>query len=143
MRHRLISCQFLTKDELVCIQPADFPSAGKKPLDPGEILKLPFILREQGSGTRRSIEKALTKINLNPDELSAVAELGSSEAVRQAVKAGLGVSILSRRSVAEDLAAGLVTEIKIKKFPLFRNFFLIHQKQRTLSPLAKELGDFY
>ena len=71
-----------------------------------------------------------------------MAELGSSEAVRQAVKAGLGVSILSRRSVAEDLAAGLVREIKIKKFPLFRNFFLIHQKQRTLSPLAKEFKVF-
>jgi DNA-binding transcriptional LysR family regulator len=79
---------------------------------------------------------------LNPDELSAVAELGSSEAVRQAVKAGLGVSILSRRSVAEDLAAGLVKEIKIKKFPLLRNFFLIHQKQRTLSPLAEEFKEF-
>ena len=142
VEHRLISCQFLTKDELVCIQPADFPSVGKKTLDPRELLKLPFILREPGSGTRRSIEKALTKINLNPDELSAVAELGSSEAVRQAVKAGLGVSILSRRSVAEDLAAGLVKEIKIKKFPLLRNFFLIHQKQRTLSPLAEEFKEF-
>jgi DNA-binding transcriptional LysR family regulator len=142
VEHRLISCQLLTKDEMVCIQPADFPSVGKKPLDPRELLKLPFVLREQGSGTRRSIEKALMKINLNPDELSAVAELGSSEAVRQAVKAGLGVSILSRRSVAEDLAAGLVKEIKIKKFPLFRNFFLIYQKQRTLSPLAKEFREF-
>ncbi len=141
VEHRLISCQFLTKDELVCIQPADFPSV-RKALDPRELLSLPFILREPGSGTRRSIEKALTKINLNPDELSVVAELGSSEAVRQAVKAGLGVSILSRRSVAEDLAAGLVKEIKIKKFPLWRNFFLIHQNQRTLSPLAEEFKDF-
>ena len=140
--HRLISCQLLTKDELVCVQPADFPPPGKKALDPRELLKLPFILREPGSGTRRSIEKALAKMNLNPDELSAVAELGSSEAVRQAVKAGLGVSILSRRSVAEDLAAGRVIEVKIKHFPLFRNFFLVHLKQRTLSPLAEEFKEF-
>ena len=76
VEHRLISCQLLTKDEMVCIQPADFPSGGKKPLDPRELLKLPFILREPGSGTRRSIEKALTKINLNPDELSGRGRTG-------------------------------------------------------------------
>jgi DNA-binding transcriptional LysR family regulator len=142
VEHRQISCQLLTKDELVCIQPADFPPGRKRTLDPRELLKLPFILREPGSGTRQSIEKALTKIDLNPDELRVAAELGSGEAVRQAVKAGLGVSILSRRSVAEDLAAGLVKEIRIKKFPLFRDFYLVHQKQRTLSPLAEEFKEF-
>ena len=142
VEQRQIFCQLLTKDELVCIRPPEFPPGEKKTIAPRELLSLPFIMREAGSGTRRSIENALRKINLNPEGLSVVAELGSSEAVRQAVKAGLGVSILSRRSVAEDLAAGLVREIKVNQFPLFRNFFLIYRKQRTLSPLAEEFKEF-
>jgi DNA-binding transcriptional LysR family regulator len=142
VEQRQISCTLLTKDELVGIQPANFPAGQKKPLDPRQLLSLPFIMRERGSGTRRSIETALEKIGLNPDELLVVAELGSSEAVRQAVKAGLGVSIISRRSVEEDLAAGLVKEFKVNKFPLYRNFYLLYRKQRTLSPLAEEFKDF-
>ncbi len=68
--------------------------------------------------------------------------MGSNEAIRQAVKAGLGISVISRRAVWEDLEQGRLQEIKIRNFPLLRNFYLITLKQRTLSPLAQEFKEF-
>ncbi|MBI5584719.1 MAG: LysR family transcriptional regulator [Deltaproteobacteria bacterium] len=135
-----VTCRLLTKDELVCIRPGD--SDGRNTLDPDDLRSAPFILREAGSGTRKTIEAALQKIGLKAEDLQVVAEMGSNEAIRQAVKAGVGISVISRRAVAEDLATGTIKEIKIRKFPLFRNFYLITMKQRTLSPLAQEFVDF-
>jgi DNA-binding transcriptional LysR family regulator len=140
--HRRISCQPLTTDELICISLPGPPGEKQKALDPDQLLSLPFILREKGSGTRKSFEQALKKIHLDPKDLQVVAEMGSNEAIRQAVKAGLGISVISRRAVLEDLDQGRLQEIKIRKFPLLRNFYLITLKQRTLSPLAQEFIEF-
>ncbi len=142
VEHRLISCQLLTSDELVCILPNGTGLPKGKVIEPAGILKLPFILREEGSGTRTSIEQALNKIHLDLKDLQIAAEMGSNEAIRQAVKAGVGISIISRRAVEEDLEQGRIQEAKIKGLPLKRNFFLITQKQKTFSPLAQEFKEF-
>jgi DNA-binding transcriptional LysR family regulator len=140
--HRQISCQLLATDELVCISPPKGVKEKQKALDGRELLAFPFILREKGSGTRKALEQAFKKIDLDVKDLQVVAEMGSNEAVRQSVKAGLGISIISRRAVLEDLEEGRLQEIKIKKLPLIRNFYLITLKQRTLSPLAQEFKEF-
>ncbi len=140
--HRQISCQMLTTDELVCIASPQQVKDRQKALDSQALLALPFILREKGSGTRKALEQALKKIDLDIKDLLVVAEMGSNEAIRQAVKAGVGISIISRRAVLEDLEQGRLQELKIKKFPLIRNFYLIHLKQRTLSPLAEAFREF-
>lgn len=135
---RQILCQFLTTDELACIvRPGNFPAATDS-IDIRELTRLPFVLREEGSGTRTSIEQALKKAGLELGNLQVAAEIGSNEAIRQAVKAGLGISIISRLAVEDDLKAGRLKEIRIKKLPLIRRFFLVTQRQRTLSPLAQE-----
>lgn len=140
--HRQISCHMLTTDELVCIASPQQVKDRQKALDSQALLALPFILREKGSGTRKALEQALKKIDLDIKDLQVVAEMGSNEAIRQAVKAGVGISIISRRAVLEDLEQGRLQELKIKKFPLIRNFYLIHLKQRTLSPLAEAFREF-
>ena len=140
--HRRISCQPWATDELICISLPGPPGEKQKVPGPDKLLSLPFILREKGSGTRKSFEQALKKIHLDPRDLQVVAEMGSNEAIRQAVKAGLGISVISRRAVLEDLEQGRLQEIKIRKFPLLRNFYLITLKQRTLSPLAQEFKEF-
>ncbi len=142
IEHRRITCQPLISDELVCIALPGFIRENQKVLSPDQLLTLPFILREKGSGTRSSFEQALKKIHLAPKDLQVVAEMGSNEAIRQAVKAGLGVSVISRRAVLEDLEEGRLREVKIRKFPLLRNFYLVTLKQRTLSPLAQEFKDY-
>lgn len=140
--HRQISCHLLTTDELVCISSLTPGREKQKALDSQGLVTLPFILREKGSGTRKALEQALKKIDLEVKDLQVVAEMGSNEAVRQGVKAGLGISVISRRAVLEDLEQGRLQELKIKKIPLIRNFYLITLGHRTLSPLAQEFKEF-
>jgi DNA-binding transcriptional LysR family regulator len=141
VEHRQISCRHLVRDELICIGPPG-TLTGNRITDPKEITRLPFILREKGSGTRTAIEEALKKINLEVDDLQMVAEMGSNEAIRQAVKAGVGATIISRLAVREDLELGHFKEIRINRLPMVRNFFIITHKQRTLSPLALDFKEF-
>jgi DNA-binding transcriptional LysR family regulator len=140
--HRQITSDFFTTDQMICVVPPGHALEPRKSIDPEEIMKLPFILREKGSGTRTAMEQAFKKIDLDLKDLQVVAEMGSNEAIRQAVKAGLGISIISRRAVLEDLEQGRLREAKIKKLPLIRNFYLITQTHRTLSPLAQEFKEF-
>jgi DNA-binding transcriptional LysR family regulator len=142
VEHRQITCEFWTTDQMICIAPSDFPYKIPKDVAPDEILKWPFIFREKGSGTRTAIEQALKKSRVDLKNLNIVAEMGSNEAIRQAVKSGVGISILSQRAVMEDLDHGLLQEIKIKKLSLLRNFYLITLKQRTLTPLTEEFKAF-
>jgi DNA-binding transcriptional LysR family regulator len=127
---------------MICVAPSASPYHTIKAVAPEEILRWPFISREKGSGTRTAVEQALKKNKLDFRNLNVVAEMGSNEAIRQAVKSGVGISILSKRAVLEDLDHGLLREIKIKKLALLRNFYLITLKQRTLTPLTEEFKAF-
>jgi len=142
VEHRQVLCDFWTTDQMICVAPPGDRYKTTKAVSPEEILKFPFIFREKGSGTGTAIEQALKKINLDVKNLRIVAEMGSNEAIRQAVKSGVGISIISKRAAKEDLEHGLLQEIRIKKLPLLRDFFLITLKQRTLSPLALEFKEF-
>jgi DNA-binding transcriptional LysR family regulator len=142
VEHRQISSEFWTTDQMICVAPSASPYHTIKAVAPEEILRWPFISREKGSGTRTAVEQALKKNKLDFRNLNVVAEMGSNEAIRQAVKSGVGISILSKRAVLEDLDHGLLREIKIKKLALLRNFYLITLKQRTLTPLTEEFKAF-
>jgi DNA-binding transcriptional LysR family regulator len=139
---RQIHCQFLTTDEMVCIVPPGRSWCPAKAVDIQELTRLPFIMREVGSGTRTSIERAFERTRWEVSDLQVAAVMGSNEAIRQAVKAGLGISIISRLAVEEDLKDGRLLEMRIKGLPLIRSFYLVTQKQRTLSPLAQEFMDY-
>ncbi|MCD6200021.1 MAG: LysR family transcriptional regulator [Deltaproteobacteria bacterium] len=103
----------------------------------------PFVLREKGSGTRLATEHAMQAAgNLQFSDLQIVAEMGSTEAIRQAVKAGLGCSIISRRAVTDDLEHGLLFAPVLEGVQLSRQFYLIWHNQRTLSPLAHAFRSF-
>jgi DNA-binding transcriptional LysR family regulator len=128
----------LIKDRLVLAAPRGQTFAPRGVLkDARELARLPFILREEGSGTRMTMAAALKKHELDLDDLTVVAEMGSTEAVRQAVKAGLGVSILSRLAVAEDLRFGLIDVIEVDGLNLERDFYAVVHARRTQSPLCR------
>jgi DNA-binding transcriptional LysR family regulator len=139
--HRQISCQELVRDDLICIVPPESLSRDEMK-NPKEITRLPFILREKGSGTRTAIEEFLKKIHLDISDLQVVAEMGSNEAIRQAVKAGVGATIISRLAVWDDLKQGVFKEVRIKRFSIARKFFIITHQQRSLSPLAQDFKEF-
>lgn len=97
-----------------------------------ELAGIPFILREEGSGTRRNMETYLESRGLDVRSLNVGATLGSTDAVKQALLAGLGASILSNLAVEAELRSGLLKEIKIRGAKITRSFHLITHKKRTL-----------
>ncbi|MEE8380615.1 MAG: LysR substrate-binding domain-containing protein, partial [Thermodesulfobacteriota bacterium] len=102
----------------------------------------PFIIREAGSGTRISMEKRLHEFGIVTDSLNIIAEVGSTTAVKQAIKANLGISLISERAVEEEINLKLLKKIPIKKVKFTRTFFIIQDKKRTASPLCKALIQF-
>ncbi len=103
-----------------------------------KFLEIPFILREPGSATRVVFENALHKFYGREGAAPyVVAYLESQEAIKEAVKTGLGVTVISRKAVHEELAAGLMKGYRLLDLRLKRNFYLIYRKNRIFSPLSK------
>jgi len=130
------------KDELVVAVPPGHAWAQKKNISVNALAGEPFILREKGSGTRRIMEERLGKAGFSPTDLNPVAIMGSSDAVRQAVKAGLGVSILSIRAIRDDIQANRLVAVRVKGVPFVRSFSIILLKGKSRSLLCKAFLDF-
>lgn len=118
----------LLPDELLLIVPTHHPWAKKKEISVSEITKEPFIVREGGSGTRQMIEKFLASFGISPQDLRISMILGSTEAIKQAVETGLGVSIVSRWAARKESRFGSLHLIKFKEQKMVREFSLITNK---------------
>ena len=127
----------LIEDEMKLIVTADHKWAGKKSISPDLLYKEPFILRESGSGTLKSIKLSFKEKVGSIDDLNVVAEMGSTEAVIQGIKSKVGVSILSTIAVAEELKTGTLKALTVSRLNLKRSFYLITHKHRSPSPLCK------
>jgi len=138
---RLEAHPFL-KDELVIAVPARHRWARRKTVTAEELAEEPFIMRENGSGTRRIMEERIGRAGMSVADLHAVAVVGSSDAVRQAVKAGLGVSVLSIRAIRDDIAAGRLAAVRLKGVRLERSFSVILLKGKSRSPLGRTFLEF-
>lgn len=125
----------LYADELQLVVPAGHRWAGKT-IAPKELTEEPFIARESGSATRQVLENALREQSCDPDDLRTIAEMGSVEAVRQAVRSGLGVAVLSRLALHEDVERGLIATAEISGIQMKRSFHLASRKGREMSPVA-------
>ncbi len=97
-----------------------------------QLQELPFLMREEGSGTRKTIEGFLAQKDLDIDQLDICAVLGSSAAIQEAIKSDLGVSIISRYAIQDGLAFHQIKEIPVEGLPMQRNFYIITAKKRTL-----------
>ncbi|HFB83988.1 MAG TPA: LysR family transcriptional regulator [Thermodesulfatator sp.] len=127
-------------DELVLAASTNqnFPEAIKLE----DLERLPLIIREQGSGTRLTTEEALRERGFSLGKCRIIAEMGSTEAVKQAVKAGLGGSFISLRAIEEDLLSRRLRIIPVKGLNIRRHFYLVRHKGRSLSPPAAAFVDF-
>jgi len=139
---KLLNQESLMTDEMCLVFPPDHRWAGRQRIKVKELLEEPFVIREPGSGTLRSIEQQLQKKGYHIGDFRIIAEMGSTEAVRQAIKNRVGYSILSAVAVADDIQAGLLKTAVIEGMNLKRNFYLITHKQRTPSPLCNTFIDF-
>ncbi|MBM9536714.1 selenium metabolism-associated LysR family transcriptional regulator [Desulfobulbus alkaliphilus] len=123
-------------DTLVVAVPPTSSLASRESLPVAELFTHPFILREPGSGTRRVVAGMFDQQGLREADLRDVAMLGSTEAVKEAIKAGLGLSILSLRSVVEEVRHGLIKTLALEDIPAERIIYLIQRKNREPSPIA-------
>jgi DNA-binding transcriptional LysR family regulator len=133
----------LWEDELVLAVSAEHKWAGRKEIVLKNLSKEPFILRETGSGTLKIIKEYFKMSGSdNIDSLNVVARFSSSTAVKEGIKSGLGVSILSSRALETELKAGVLKALKIKGLFMSRKFYLIRDKRRNISPLCQAMFDF-
>ncbi len=120
----------LTEDTLVVV--ASPALVKKSSLSLAELTGYPFVLREEGSGTRKEMEKLLEQKGIGMEDLRIAGIFGSTESVKEAVKAGLGIAIVSKLSVKDEFRSGSLKEIKIPELEMKRQFYAITHKKRTL-----------
>lgn len=133
----------LWSDELVIIVPAGHPLVRDARVPLAQLARLPFVMREPGSGTRRWLELYLQdELPGGVAALEVVAEMGSLGAVKQAVMQGLGISIVSACAVRAEVAAGLLRTLELEGVTLTRAFHLVRNERRTPSPLCRRFIDF-
>lgn len=124
-------------DELVVIVPPYHPWAKKKVIKLEELFKESFILRESGSGTRMVMEAKFRELSLDPAGLNIAMELGSTQAVKEAVLSDLGVSIVSACTIQRELQYGLLKAVYIKNVPLPRELNIYYNKSRFRTPASE------
>ncbi len=132
----------LFEDDMRLIVPIDHRWSKRTSISVGALISEPFITREKGSGTLSSLDQSLTNAGFDPSELKISARMGNTVSVCEAIKCGVGVSILSTRAVERDIQSGLLAAISIEGVDLKRTFYLTRHKKRTPSPLAEAFAAF-
>ena len=129
------------KDKLVFICHPKHELAGNKVITPATLEDLPFICREEGSGTREVIRAYLEDNGVSLPDLNMSLEVGSPEAAKSAVEAGLGVSIVSRATVRKELELGTLAALPLDP-PLERPFSIVYQRQKFRLRAMEEFMNF-
>jgi DNA-binding transcriptional LysR family regulator len=129
-------------EKLVLIAPMSPPWLPHDQITVEELRKVPFIIRESGSGTRSSIERKLHEFGVKETDFNIVMRVGSTAAVKKAVESGAGVSIISERAIENEIKLGLLKKVPIEGLVLQREFFIVQRRGRSLSPATKALLAF-
>ncbi len=123
----------------VIVAPPWHPLAGRKAISRERLLREPFIARERGSDTWKSMHDAF---GTQARAIRATMEIRSNETVKQAVIAGMGVSFLSSHAIALDVHVGNLVVLDVKGFPVMRNWYVVHRASKRLPPVALAFKSF-
>ena len=130
-------------DEMVLAVPKGHPWTKRKTVNLADLPTEKFISREHGSGTLDSIRQLLAKRRQRADALFNISmELGSTEAVKEALMAGFGFSILSRISIRHELEEGTIVEVPVRGLNMKRAFYEVFHSRRPLHPIAQAFREF-
>ena len=135
---QLVAEPFLT-DEMVLIVPPDHPLAARPQVSARDLASCTIILREEGSGTRLVAEGVLKKLNVKP---TRIIQLGSIQAIKQAVEAGLGISFLSKLTIKKELALGTIKPVRLKDLTITREFKIVRHRTKFQSRACEEFCRF-
>lgn len=139
VEHPGITRRELFEDELVVVAAAGHRFADRQEVELEELAVEPIVTREPGSGTRQVAEACLGSVGLAFDTLRVAAELTDIEAIKRAVEAGMGVAILSRLTIAKELALGTLVARTVVDVPIRRRILVISAAATTVLPAAEEL----
>ena len=128
-------------DELVLITHPEHDLAKKKFVNPIDLKDLPFITREEGSGTKSVIFDYFAKHNIDKNNLNVCMELGNSESVKGAVETGIGVSILSKTSIEKELELKRLSYVPLNP-KLTRNFYFVKKRHKFRLKVTDELVNY-
>jgi DNA-binding transcriptional LysR family regulator len=131
--HLAVIAEPFLENPLVIIAPRKHPLTHKKRLPLQVLSEYPFLMREEGSGTRRAAQAFFSQHAL---ELQVRMSLGSNEAIKHAVAAGLGLSLLSRHTLRDNPVQEGIEILDVRGFPLKRSWYFVHRNDRELSPIA-------
>lgn len=130
-------------DRLILVAPRTARWDGIRVLSLDQLKREPLLIREPGSGTRIVFERTLAQHGYQMEDFNIVAQLGSTTAIKEAIKANVGLSILSHLAVRTEMAAGLMKAIRIREIKrLERHFFIVTNLRRTRSPLSEAFLEF-
>jgi DNA-binding transcriptional LysR family regulator len=125
------------ENPLVVVAPYDHPLTKESHISLKRLVEEPFIMREPGSGTRRAFQKLLDTQSLS---VKVRLELGSNEAIKQAIAGGLGLSVLSRHTLLTD-SSELVT-LDVEGFPIERQWYVVYLAGKQLSVVAQTFLEY-
>lgn len=124
---------------LVVVAATEHPLAARERVTVAELAAETLIVREIGSGTRLAFETFFSEHN---ETLRVGMEMGSNEAIKQAVVAGLGVALISRHTLGLELSAGRIAILKVEGTPLMRRWHLVRHRNKRLTPALGAFWDF-
>lgn len=134
-----IECEPFMENPLVVLAPTSHPMAGRKCIPFPELANEPFIVRERGSGTRLTVEREFQKRDV---PLKIRMELGSNEAIKQAIAGGLGLALLSQSTLNLDPSQKEVAILDVEGFPIKRSWYVVRPRGKQLSVVANAFLDF-
>jgi DNA-binding transcriptional LysR family regulator len=143
LNHPSLRYEKYEEDEIIVVAPSGHPLTRKKRVNLEELLKEPWIIREEGSGTQIASEKALRKKGKSLKQFNVVMEMGSTSSVKEGVKARLGLAFISRRATEEEVRQGFLSRIDVEGIdPISRQIYIVSHRGRTLSPFGVEFLRF-
>lgn len=123
----------------VIVGAPDHPLAGRGPVPMAELIRQPFVIRERGSDTWFSMQEAFGQ---HLAGLNVAMEIKSTETIKQAVIAGIGLGFLSFHTIGRELAARSLVVLGAEGFPLMLNWYVVHRREKRLPPVARAFRQF-
>jgi DNA-binding transcriptional LysR family regulator len=129
-------------DRMVLVVPSDHPWSKRREVSSKQLCKQALVLREAGSGLRHCFEKQLEHLGKSLCDLQIALELGSNEAIKEAVLRGLGLAVLSSYAVEKELRTGQLVALKVTDLHCDREMFVVWDRRRVLSATARTFRFF-
>ena len=134
-----VEAQAFMDNPLVVVAPPDHPLSKQRKIPLARLQEETFLVRESGSGTRIAMERFFNERGMR---LKTGMEVGSNEAIKQSVQAGLGLGLLSRATIEQELALRRLAVLDVADFPIMRHWFVVHRKGKRLSAAAEAFKQF-